>query len=123
MAALLAGGGYELEAVPSAIDALEIALRALAVAHGGADPGDGADLRDVADGLTEADILPRQLQRDIADALSGGPDPRPALALVDGLLARIRSTVESAGAASDPSTAHPAPVYGTSVAPVSHAAD
>jgi superfamily II DNA or RNA helicase len=123
MAALLAGGGYELEAVPSAIDALEIALRALAVAHGGADPGDGADLRDVAEGLTGADILPRQLQRDIEDALSGGPDPRPALALVDGLLSRVRSIVESAGAASDPSTAHPAPGHGTSVAPVSHAAD
>jgi len=96
MAALLAGGGFEPEAVNPAREALKLALRALVILTGDGDPGDGRDLGVLADGIAGTGALPPALERGVEAARSDDAGGQPPLGLAGDLLAHIRAALDAA---------------------------
>ncbi|MFP3942785.1 MAG: SNF2-related protein [Alphaproteobacteria bacterium] len=92
MATLLAGGGFEAEARAPALEALKLALRALVLASGKADPGENADSEAITADLADNDSLPRDVLRGVEEAHSRHATS-PALQLAEDLLTRVRNAL------------------------------
>ncbi len=96
MASLLAGGGFEPEALAPAGAALKAALRSLALVSGDGDPGDGGDVGELAEGLAGKGVIPLDLKRGIEAAKANAAGLQPPISLVRDLMEHARDVLEAA---------------------------
>ena len=96
MASLLAGGGFEPEALAPAGDALKAAVRSLAMVSGDGDPGDSAEVGELAGRFAGKGVLPLELKRGIEAAQADDTELQPQLSLAGDLLAHVRGVLKAA---------------------------
>ena len=96
MASLLAGGGFESEAMAPAGDALKAAVRSLAMVSGDGDPGDSADVGELAGRFAGKGVLPLELRRGIEATQADDTALQPQLSLAGDLLAHVRDALKAA---------------------------